>query len=138
MNRLPEAFEKAMDDDFNTASALGIIQRTTRELNRLLAEVKKDGRKGLPSSLLQKGVKTFTTVGNVLGILTIDPIDYFKQKQEAGMQDVALSEEEIRKYIEERKEARAKRIGSVPMKSGTSLLTKVSSWKILHREQPGR
>jgi cysteinyl-tRNA synthetase len=106
---LPDAFKNAMDDDFNTASALGVIQRTTRDLNRLLAEVKKDDKKGLPSSLLQEGLKTFTTVGNVLGILTTDPVDYFKEKQKAGMQDVTLSEEEIRNYIAQRKEARAQK-----------------------------
>ena len=106
---LPEAFNTAMDDDFNTASALGVIHRTTRDLNRLLAEVKKDDKKGLPPSLLEKGLTTFTTVGNVLGILTTDPLDYFKEKQKAGMQDVTLSEEEIRNYIAERKEARAQK-----------------------------
>jgi cysteinyl-tRNA synthetase len=104
---LPETFEKAMDDDFNTASALGILHRTTRDLNRLLAEVKKDGSGGLPSSLLDEGVKTFTTMGNVLGILTIDPRAYFQQKQDEGMKEIALSEDEILKYIEERKAARA-------------------------------
>jgi cysteinyl-tRNA synthetase len=106
---LPEAFNTAMDDDFNTASALGVIHRTTRDLNRLLAEVKKDDKKGLSSSLLEKGLTTFTTVGNVLGILTTDPVDYFKEKQKAGMQDVTLSEEEIRNYIAQRKEARAQK-----------------------------
>jgi len=106
---LPEAFNTAMDDDFNTASALGMIQRTTRELNRLLAEVKKDDQKGLSPSLLQKGLTTFTTVGNVLGILTTDPVDYFKEKQKTGMQDVTLSEEEIQSYIAQRKEARAQK-----------------------------
>ena len=106
---LPEAFKTAMDDDFNTASALGVIHRTTRDLNRLLAEVKKDDKKGLSSSLLEKGLTTFTTVGNVLGILTTDPVDYFKEKQKAGMQDVTLSEEEIRNYIAQRKEARAQK-----------------------------
>jgi cysteinyl-tRNA synthetase len=104
---LPETFEKAMDDDFNTASALGILQRTTRDINRLLAEVKKDRSKGLPSSLLEEGFKNFTTLGNVLGILAIDPIAYFKQKQDEGMKGISLSEEEILKYIEERKAARS-------------------------------
>ena len=104
---LPETFEKAMDDDFNTASALGILQRTTRDLNRLLADVKKDGSGGLPSSLLREGLKNFTAMGNVLGILAIDPIAYFKQKQDEGMKDISLSEEEILKYIEARKTARS-------------------------------
>jgi cysteinyl-tRNA synthetase len=104
---LPETFEKAMDDDFNTASALGILQRTTRDLNRLLADVKKEANGGIPSSLLEEGLKNFTTMGNVLGILAIDPMAYFKQKQDEGMKDISLSEEEILKYIEERKTARS-------------------------------
>ena len=106
---LPDAFRSAMDDDFNTASALGILQRTMRDLNRLLAEIKRDDKKGLPPSLLQRGLTTFTDLGNVLGILTADPAAYFRQKKESGMKDVALSEGEIRNYIEQRKEARAQK-----------------------------
>ena len=106
---LPEQFEKAMDDDFNTAAALGVLQRTTRDLNRLIAEVKQDDTAAFPSQLLEKGLTTFMKLGAVLGILTYDPVEYFKQKQDEGMKDVALSEEHILTYIEERKTARAQK-----------------------------
>jgi len=106
---LPEQFEKAMDDDFNTAAALGVLQRTTRDLNRLIAEVKQDDTAAFPSKLLQEGLTTFMKLGAVLGILTSDPVEYFKQKQDEGMKDVALSEEHILTYIEERKTARAQK-----------------------------
>ena len=103
---LPELFEKAMDDDFNTASALGVLHRVTRDLNRMLGEVKKDGKGILPRALCREALKTFTAMGGILGILTCDPVDYFEQKQEEVMKSIAISEEEILKLIEERKIAR--------------------------------
>jgi cysteinyl-tRNA synthetase len=106
---LPEQFERAMDDDFNTAAALGMLQRTTRDLNRLIAEARQSEASGFPPKLLEEGIAVFTRLGAVLGILTSDPLDYFKQKQDEGMKDVALSEEQIRQYIEERKAARAQK-----------------------------
>lgn len=106
MGALQEMFEKEMDDDFNTASALGVLHRATRNLNKVLSEVKKDGNNKLPSTLVDEAVKTFRTAGNVLGVLMLDPNDYFGKKQEEGMKSVTLREEEILKRIEERRIAR--------------------------------
>jgi len=106
---LPEMFEREMDDDFNTASALGVLHRMTRDLNGVLSEVKKDDKGGLSSALCGEVLKNFTTMGNILGILTTDPADYFKRKKEEGMKHIALSEEEILKRIEERRIARERR-----------------------------
>jgi cysteinyl-tRNA synthetase len=106
---MTEQFEKSMDDDFNTAAALGVLQRATRDLNRLVAEARQNDADGFPPKLLEEGLAAFTRLGVVLGILTSDPVDYFQQKQDEGMKDVALSEEQIRNYIEERKAARAKK-----------------------------
>ena len=103
---LPEMFEKEMDDDFNTASALGVLHRVTRNLNKMLSEVKKDGEGKLSSTLSEEAAKTFNAAGNVLGLLMVDPEDYFGQKQEEGMKGIAISEEEILKLIEERRVAR--------------------------------
>ena len=106
---LPEMFEKAMDDDFNTASALGVLHQVTRTLNGVLAEAKKSGEGTLPPALCDEALKTFTAMGSTLGILISDPKDYFRKKQEEGMKGVAMSEEEIHRCIEERKAAREKK-----------------------------
>jgi len=103
---LPEMFERAMDDDFNTASALGVLHRVTRDLNGLLSEVRKDDKGGLSSTLCEEALKNFATMGSALGILTTDPADYFKRKKEEGMKRVPISEEEVLKCIEERRVAR--------------------------------
>ncbi|MCK5255752.1 MAG: class I tRNA ligase family protein, partial [Deltaproteobacteria bacterium] len=101
-----EKFIVLMDDDFNTASALGVLHRVTRNLNKVLGEVKKDGKNKLSSTLVEEAVQTFTTAGNVLGLFMVDPDDYFGKKQEEGMKSVTISEEEILKRIEERRIAR--------------------------------
>lgn len=106
---LPELFEKAMDDDFNTASALGVLHRVTRDLNRVLGEVKKGDEGILSKVLCEEALKTFTTMGDILGILACDPVDYFKKKQKEVLKQIAISEEEILTRIEERKVAREKK-----------------------------
>jgi cysteinyl-tRNA synthetase len=106
---LPEMFEEAMDDDFNTAFALGVLHRITRELNRGLAQAKKEDEIGFSSALCDEAAKTITAMGTILGILTSDPEEYFTKKQEKGMKQVGVSEEEILARIEERRIAREKK-----------------------------
>jgi cysteinyl-tRNA synthetase len=77
--------------------------------NRLIAEARQHAAAVFPPKLLEEGIAAFGRLGAILGILTSDPLDYFKQKQDEGMKDVALSEEQIRHYIEERKAARAQK-----------------------------
>ena len=129
---LPEMFEKAMDDDFNTASALGALHLATRNLNSVLGEVKKGDSGTLPSDLCDEVLKTFTAMGNILGILTSDPADYFRQKQEEGMKAVAISEEEILKRIEERKVARENK----DWKKGDQIRDELLSQGILLKDTP--
>ncbi len=129
---LPEMVEKAMDDDFNTASALGALHLATRNLNSVLGEVKKGDSGTLPSDLCDEVLKTFTAMGNILGILTSDPADYFRQKQEEGMKAVAISEEEILKRIEERKVARENK----DWKKGDQIRDELLSQGILLKDTP--
>jgi len=106
---LPAMFERVMDDDFNTASALGVLHRMMRDLNGVLSEVHKDDKGGLSTALCDEALKNFTTMGSILGVLTADPADYFKRKKEEGMKRIAISEEEIFKRIEERSIARERK-----------------------------
>ena len=41
IKNLPKAFEEAMDDDFNTAFAVGLIYDLVRDINKFLAEADK-------------------------------------------------------------------------------------------------
>ncbi len=131
---LPEMFEKEMDDDFNTASALGVLHRVTRNLNKMLSEVKKDGEWKLSSTLSEEAAKTFNAAGNVLGLLMVDPEDYFGQKQEEGMKGITISEEEILKLIEERRVAREEK----DWKKSDQVREELSNQGILLKDTPQR
>jgi cysteinyl-tRNA synthetase len=98
-------FEEAMDDDFNTAQALGYFYDLQRHLNSLL-----DISKGHPTeditSLLRKSLKSFSNMGWVFGLFRDDPPKYLDQQKKEGLNRLKLSEEEILKFIEERNAAR--------------------------------
>jgi len=98
-------FEEAMDDDFNTAQALGYFYDLQRYLNTLL-----DISKGHPTeaiiSLLKKGRDHFSNMGWISGLFQEDPEVYLREQKKEGLNRLNLSEEEILKLIEDRNVAR--------------------------------
>ena len=99
-----ERFEEAMDDDFNTALAIGHIHEMARVLNGILH---RPGEKGpLELSLLSLGRQCFQTPGAVFGLFQVEPDIYLKKKKEKGLQRVSLDEEEIAQRVQEREKAR--------------------------------
>ncbi len=98
-------FEEAMDDDFNTAQALGYFFDLQTYLNSLL-----NLSKGRPTeeilSLLKKGSEYFSKMGWIFGLFREDPERYLNEQRKAGLKKLTVSEEEILKLIEERNAAR--------------------------------
>jgi cysteinyl-tRNA synthetase len=98
-------FEEAMEDDFNTAQALGYFYDLQRHLNILL-----DISKGRPAqeiiSMLKQGLEHFSKMGWIFGLFQQDPETYLKELKKEGLKRLNLSEEEILKLIEERNAAR--------------------------------
>jgi cysteinyl-tRNA synthetase len=98
-------FEEAMDDDFNTAQALGYFYDLQKHLNTLL-----DLSKGRPdsevASMLAQGLRVFSELGWVLGLFQQDPEEYLDQQRKEGLKRLNLTEEEILASIGERNAAR--------------------------------
>jgi cysteinyl-tRNA synthetase len=94
-------FREAMDDDFNTALALGHIFELIREVNRYL-----DARPSGPKAkdLLSKTGDLLRQAGSVLNIFNKRPEEW----NDALMQTkkIPYSKEEIQKKIRQRQEAR--------------------------------
>jgi cysteinyl-tRNA synthetase len=101
---LPERFREAMDDDFNTARAMGYIFDAVRQVNALLT----DGLKAAPPALfvLNETERSLREVGGVLGILMEDPDVYFENDRLREAQKRGLQVDEIEALIEERLQAR--------------------------------
>ena len=97
--------EEALDDDFNSAQALGYFYDLQTHLNFLL-----DISKGRPNeeivSLLKQGLNHFSQMGWVFGLFQEDPELYLGEQKKEGLKKLTLSEEAILKLIEDRNIAR--------------------------------
>ena len=98
-------FEEAMDDDFNTAQALGYFYDLQTHFNSLLTL-----SKGRPTEeiahLLKQGLDHFFKRGWVFGLFRDDPEKYLAQQKKEGLKKLNLTEEEILRSIGERNLAR--------------------------------
>ena len=98
-------FVEAMDDDFNTAQALGVIFETVRASNRFLAETKEFSTVSL--SLVAHVRHMFDEAGTVLGLFSAKPAAWLGKIKSAKADQIDLTPDEIERLIVERAEARA-------------------------------
>ncbi len=98
-------FVEAMDDDFNSAQALGVLFETVRATNRFLAETKEYAPLSL--SLVAHVRHLFVDVGNVLGLFASSPVVWLEGIKAAKTDKIDISPEEIERLIAERAGSRA-------------------------------
>jgi cysteinyl-tRNA synthetase len=97
-------FVEAMDDDFNTAQALGVLFEMVRGVNRFLAETKEMTPASL--SLVSKVRHLFVESGSVLGLFTSSPSVWLAEIKVAKSVQMGISPDEIEQLIIERATAR--------------------------------
>jgi cysteinyl-tRNA synthetase len=97
---------EAMDDDLNTARALGHLFDAVRALNRLLDEGR-DGEPDLGSMRAWSGA--VRDMGQVLGLLVRDPAAYLAERQDTALSDSDLTPAAIEACVAERARARAEK-----------------------------
>jgi len=102
----PEKFKNAMDDDFNTAAALGHLYSLTRTLNSVVDRCKKDAGFLLAEDIAVEAHKVFADAGAVFGLLQEKPAAYFEKQKEAGSASRGISPQEIEALIDQRLLAR--------------------------------
>jgi len=100
-----EKFTAAMDNDFNTAQALGVLFEAVKDLNRLTRSLP---RKPAASDIdaIRAGASTVKALANILGLVTRKPADFINERQEAHLASVGLSREEVNTMIQRRIDAR--------------------------------
>jgi cysteinyl-tRNA synthetase len=105
LNHLKDRFDQAMDDDFNTAQALGHLFDGVRVLNRLGQEAEKR-----PSALyiepLKFGAEAIQDAARVLGLLNQDPDAYLRKRNLEALGLLGMTEADVLKVVEERTRAR--------------------------------
>lgn len=102
---LEARFQEAMDNDFNSAQALGHLFDAVKVLNRV--------RQGLAGKaadadldFLRSGAATLRRLANVLGLLQEDSLAFLRREQEKNLAARAITPEEIEGLIAERAAAR--------------------------------
>ncbi len=103
----PARFRESMDDDFNTAQALGTIFDLVRCVNRVVTEAPKP--LDVVRRLLSRSRKVLEEAGMVMGIFRTEPRAYLDGARERKLKDLGITREEIEKLIEERSAARKAR-----------------------------
>jgi len=91
-----ERFNAAMDDDFNTREAIAVLFDMAREVNRL----KRDG-----NAAAAKLASQMRGLGNILGLLELNPQAYLKGEANEG----DFPDAEIDVLVAQRNEAKANR-----------------------------
>ena len=91
-------FGEAMDDDFNTALALGHLFDLVRSVNKALS--------GAPLALLARVKQEVAVVARVLGVCDSQPAAFLQRIKDRKTSEMEISAEEIEGLIAERAEAR--------------------------------
>jgi cysteinyl-tRNA synthetase len=94
-------FEEAMDDDFNTALAIGLMYELIREINRYM-DSKPSGDSA--RSLLQHVLQAMGNVSRVLNVFNQTPKQWYVSLMKT--RGIPLTEKDIEEKIRLRKEAR--------------------------------
>jgi cysteinyl-tRNA synthetase len=102
---LEEKFHEAMDDDFNTALAIGHLFDGVRTMNRLMGE-KKFTKKADLVAQVRDLQQTVTRLGRVLGLLISEPAAWLEKRKLAALAKLDITAEEIEQCIAERKQVR--------------------------------
>lgn len=96
-------FVEFMDDDLNTAGAIGLMFEKVKEMNKLMDDAGEDPDEGTIGQLIGNR-KKLALVADVLGFLKERPDDFFRELSSSAEN---IEAEEVEKLIAERVQARA-------------------------------
>jgi cysteinyl-tRNA synthetase len=102
----PGAFQEAMDNDFNSAQAIGHLFDLQRHLRRFLDRFGARKLKGPAALLAQRASGVLREHAAVLGLLNRDPHAYLLEQRRLKLKTTELSEQEVEQFIQLRHEAR--------------------------------
>lgn len=100
-------FTEAMDDDFNSALALGVLFELVRATNRFIAEIPEPTP--LTLHLIAHVRHLLSEVGTVLALFASPAAEWLQNIRSAGIEGIDITAEEIERLISERATARSEK-----------------------------
>jgi len=108
LQNLKSRFEQAMDNDFNTAQALGFLFDGVKVMNKV-ARMLPEHPANEDIVLLRTAGRDLRQLASILGVAVQDALQYVTEKKEKLLASIDLSEEEINHLIAKRNTAREKK-----------------------------
>jgi len=105
---LEDRFTVAMDDDFNTAQAIGLLFDAVRGMNTIISS-QQYAECPLMLFALRDACNKLIKLGSVLGLLQSTPAEWLQKQKDSGLAEKGIDPEKIEALIAERKQARTDR-----------------------------
>lgn len=105
LSELKDKFNEALDDDFNTAQALGYVFEAARLINNVTTAEKKMSASA-KQVILETATNVFSHFGDVLGVFQFDPDVFFHVDRDIEAGKCGLDITKIEALILERQKAR--------------------------------
>ena len=105
IDQLETRFQRAMDNDFNTAQAQGIFFDTIKTINRIHSELSEESSFS-DVQFLKNGVATLKKLAAIMGLLTADAQQFLAARRDKLIADSEIDTESIETLIAERYQCR--------------------------------
>jgi cysteinyl-tRNA synthetase len=105
LKSLEQKWEEAMDDDLNTAKALGYIFNTIRLAGRVL-ENKSWRKSEQTKELCQQILNILDKWGNILGLFTQESATFLKDLRDIKLRRKNIDPDQVNELVQKRQEAR--------------------------------
>ena len=106
ISTLRDRFAAAMDNDFNTAQALGCVFDAVKVLNKAARLLLDQPSSTEDLALVRQGAADLRELAGILGLLGQEPTEYLRKKKAQMLAQTDLTEEQINALIAKRNEAR--------------------------------
>ncbi len=105
----PGAFKEAMENDFNTAQAIGRLFSLQRSLQRFLDRFGQKKLKGPAAALARQAASCLQKYAGVLGLLVRTPGSFMEEQRKLKLKSKSIREEDVIRLIEQRNVARQRK-----------------------------
>ncbi len=112
LGSLEQRFQQAMDNDFNSAQAIGLLFEGAKIINKIMQKLPPEqSEKDL--LIVEKSVDTLVRLAQIMGLLTEPARQFLAERKQSILENIAVDEATITRLIDQRYEARKqKKLGA--------------------------
>ncbi len=105
LESMEQRFRQAMDNDFNTAQAIGLLFETAKTINKIRSKL---SSRPSPRDLetIHNSTELLRRLAGIMGLLQEDAQTFLDNRKNQMLRELSLTEAEIDNLIEQRRQAR--------------------------------